>query len=161
MNYHPNLFVRNIGNASIVKVYDLLKGLDFGKIDHLKIDTIQEEKCVFVKMRSWNLELTTATRIKLQEGKPLSIYYTEKDYWKVFSFENRFIEELEREQRELEQRELEQRELQERELEKLEQEKYQEYNIPLNISLDYGYSKEIYPTLISKYTLLLQKYKTQ
>ena len=53
---------------------------------------------MLVKMRYWNLGMTTATRIKLQDGKPLTIYHTENSYWKVFSYENRFIEEMRAEQ---------------------------------------------------------------
>lgn len=203
MTYQPNLFVRNIGNASVVKVYDLLKELGFGMIDHLKVDTIKDEKCVFIKMQSWNLNLTTATRIKLQEGNPLSIYHSENEYWKVFSYENRFSEETQqakqeakqheklriknmkrkykdmeykirqREQREqfrrqqekenikMEEREEIKRQL-ERELdEELEEqnESEKEYDTPAYVTLDYTYSKEIYPKLISKYRSVLKSYK--
>ena len=92
MNYQPNLCVFNNGRSTCKKIYEIIKALDFGKIKYVERD----DDYVYVSIAFWNTLLTTATRMKLQQGKPLLLYYSENECWKVYSYEHRFKEYEER-----------------------------------------------------------------
>jgi hypothetical protein len=88
MNFQPNLYVSNIGSVSAKTIFTVLKKLGLGKIDYTQL----VNNDAFVKMKSWNLSLTQSTRLLLQQGKPLLLYYSPNKYWKVYSYEHRFME---------------------------------------------------------------------
>ena len=88
MIFQPNLYITNTGSVSAKKVFNIIKKLGFGKLDYAQLVNGD----AFVKMKSWNLSLTHSTRLLLQQGKPLLLYYSPNQYWKVYSYEHRFIE---------------------------------------------------------------------
>lgn len=85
MSYQPNLFIRNIGNANAKKVHDLVSNFQFGKIANIEIFRKKKETCAIVKMEKWDTKHTECTRIMLSQGKPISLYYTENECWKVYA----------------------------------------------------------------------------
>jgi hypothetical protein len=89
MNYQPNLYVFNAEDASSRSIYQVIKYLGFGKISHVERDN----SGAYVAMDQWNMKITTSTRMKLQQGKPLLLYYSEDKFWKVYAYEHRFAEE--------------------------------------------------------------------
>ena len=120
MTYQPDLYVRNIGNASPKEVYKVIKQLGFGKVGFVEI----EGGNATVAMNVWNMKRTSATRLLLQEGKPLMVYYSQTEFWKVYSYENRFVEEEEqKKQRRIEKQKLNLMKQKELEKQKREQEK--------------------------------------
>jgi len=86
MSYQPNLFVRNIGNASVKVVRELISNYMFGKISNIEILNKKKEKCAIIKMAEWNTRHTECTRIMLSQGKPISLYHNENECWKVYAF---------------------------------------------------------------------------
>jgi hypothetical protein len=90
MNYHPDLFVKNIGNASAKAIWQIVRNLEFGKIQYVEI---VDGNNAFVAMESWDQRTTVSTRMKLYQGKQLLVYYSQKNFWNVYSYENRFAEE--------------------------------------------------------------------
>ena len=95
MNYQPDLFVKNIGDATAKSIYKLINGLDFGEIQYVEI----EKDNAFVAMKNWDIKRTKSTRLKLHQSKALLLYYSQNSYWKVYSYENRFSEEEQQEKR--------------------------------------------------------------
>jgi hypothetical protein len=91
MTYQPNLYIFNIGNATARDIYDYLNISEFGEIDYVETDS--DNGSAYVVMKHWDIDNTTATRMKLEQGKPLLLYYTETDYWKVYANEHREVEE--------------------------------------------------------------------
>ena len=91
MTYQPNLYIFNIGNATARHIYHYLNMSEFGEIDYVETDS--DKGCAYVVMKQWDINNTTATRMKLEQGKPLLLYYTETDYWKVYAYEHRGVEE--------------------------------------------------------------------
>jgi hypothetical protein len=89
MNYQPNLYVFNAEDASSRSIYQVIKDLGFGKISHVERDN----GGAYVSMDQWNMKITASTRMKLQQGKPLLLYYSEDKFWKVYAYEHRFAEE--------------------------------------------------------------------
>jgi hypothetical protein len=85
MSYQPNLFIRNIGNVSVKMIHDLISNFNFGKISKIEILNKKKEKCAVIKMAQWNTKYTECTRIMLSQGKPITLYYTEDDCWKVYA----------------------------------------------------------------------------
>jgi len=173
MTYQPDLYVRNIGNASPKEVYKVIKQLSFGKIGFVEI----EGGNAVIAMNVWNMKRTSATRLLLQEGKPLLLYYSQTEFWKVYSYENRFVEEEEQKkqtriekqklnlmkQKELENQKREQ-ELKKREQEKQKREDDEEREKQMNIEdqakkrdtisklkcIDYGNAAELYPSIMMR-----------
>jgi|688.fasta_scaffold192292_1 hypothetical protein len=116
MNYQPDLFVFNIGNSTPKTIYNVIHELGLGKIQYIEI--VDGGKHAFVAMK-WHTNRTISTRMKLNQGRPLLLHHTETNFWKVYSYENRYIEEMKK-QREIEQREKEQREKEQKEKEQKE-----------------------------------------
>jgi len=85
MSYQPNLFIRNIGNASVKSVHKLISNFQFGKIAKVEILHKKKETCAIVKMEKWDTKHTECTRIMLSQGKPISLYYTENECWKAYA----------------------------------------------------------------------------
>lgn len=173
MTYQPDLYVRNIGNASAKEVYKVIKQLDFGKIGFVEI----EGGNATVAMNVWNMKRTSATRLLLEEGKPLLLYYSQTEFWKVYSYENRFAEEDEQKkqrriekqklnimkQKEQEKQNMEQEhKKREEEKQKREEDEEREKQMKMeaeakkrdNISklkcIDYGNAAELYPSIMMR-----------
>ena len=89
MNYQPNLYVFNADNTSSKSIYQVIKDLGFGRINYVERDT----GGVYVAMDHWNMKITASTRMKLQQGKPLLLYYSDDKFWKVYAYEHRLAEE--------------------------------------------------------------------
>ena len=109
MKYQPDLYVFNIGNSTPKTIYNVIHELGLGKIQYIEI---VDGEHAFVAMNKWHINQTISTRMKLNQGKPLLLHHTESKFWKVYSYENRYIEEMkkEKEQKEKEQKEKEQKE---------------------------------------------------
>lgn len=86
MAYQPNLFIRNIGNACANTVYNLVSNFQFGKISTVELFHKKKETFAIVKMEQWNTRHTECTRIMLSQGKPILLYHTDDDYWKVYAY---------------------------------------------------------------------------
>jgi len=95
MNYQPDLFVKNIGDATAKSIYKLINDLKFGEIQYIEI----ENDNAFVAMKNWDIKRTKSTRLKLHQSKAILLYYSQNSYWKVYSYENRFSEEEQQEKR--------------------------------------------------------------
>jgi len=67
----------------------VIKDLGFGKINYVE----RERDGTYVSMDYWNTHATASTRLKLQQGKPLLLYYSDDKFWKVYAYEHRFAEE--------------------------------------------------------------------
>jgi alkylated DNA nucleotide flippase Atl1 len=91
MSYQPNLFIRNIGNASVKVVHELISNFQFGKIAKVEILYKKKETCAIVKMEKWDTKHTECTRIMLSQGKPISLYYTENECWKAYAHKDKEI----------------------------------------------------------------------
>ena len=169
MNYQPNLCIFNSGSFTCKQIYEVIMKLDFGKIRYVERDS---GGYVYVSMSYWNTRLTTATRMKLQEGKPLLLYYSDTKYWKVYSYEHRFKEEeLRRERKEKAsafRRELKEkaatfrRELKEKVVEFQRQQKLKTDEALKNVNpyvLDYKNAMEVYPKLVEKNLNIFKKLK--
>ena len=89
MTYQPNLYVFNADNTSSKSIYQVIKELGFGKINYVERDN----DGTYVAMDYWNMKSTASTRMKLQQGKPLLLYYSDDKFWKVYAYEHRFAEE--------------------------------------------------------------------
>lgn len=89
MNYEPNLYVYGADDASSKSIYQVIKYLGFGKIKYVE----RENGGVYVSMDRWNKHATASTRLKLEQGKPLLLYYSDDKFWKVYAYEHRFAEE--------------------------------------------------------------------
>jgi hypothetical protein len=89
MNYQPNLYVLNAETATAKSIYQVIKDLGFGKINHVERDN----GGAYVAMDQWNMKNTASTRMKLNQGKPLLLYYSDDKFWKVYAYEHRFAEE--------------------------------------------------------------------
>jgi hypothetical protein len=115
MNYQPDLFVFNIGNSAPNTIYNVIHELGLGKIQYIEIDG----EHAFVAMNGWHINQTISTRMKLNQGKPLLLHHAETNFWKVYSYENRYIEEMkkEKEQKQKEQKQKEQKEKEQKEIE--------------------------------------------
>ena len=107
MNYQPDLFVFNIGNSTPKTIYNVIHELGLGKIQYIEI---VDGEHAFIAMDEWHMNRTISTRIKLNQGRPLLLHHTETNYWKVYSYENRYIEEMKKEKEQKEQKEKEQKE---------------------------------------------------
>jgi len=162
MNYQPNLCIFNSGKFTCKQIHEVIMKLDFGKIRYVERDS---GGYVYVSMSYWNTRLTTATRMKLQEGKPLLLYYSDTNYWKVYSYEHRFKEaafrrELKekeaasrRERKEKEAASRRERKEKEAEMEKLKIETV------VNDSIDYKNAMEVYPKLVERNLKIFKKLK--
>jgi len=173
MTYQPDLYVRNIGNASPKEVYKVIKQLSFGKVGFVEI----EDGNATIAMNVWNMKRTSATRLLLQEGKPLLLYYSQTEFWKVYSYENRFVEEEEqKKQRRIEKQKLnlmKQKELEnqkreqehkkrEQEKQKREEDEEREKQMKMEAEakkrdtisklkcIDYGNAAELYPFIMMR-----------
>jgi len=89
MNYQPHLYVFNVGFATPEFIYHVIDNLGFGKIRYVEIN----KGCAFVAMDYWDITNTTATRMKLYDGKSMRLYYTETQFWKVYAYDRRHNEE--------------------------------------------------------------------
>jgi hypothetical protein len=89
MNYEPNLYVYGADDASSKSIYQVIKDLGFGKIKYVE----REHDGAYVSMDRWNMNATASTRLKLEQGKPLLLYYSDDKFWKVYAYEHRFAEE--------------------------------------------------------------------
>jgi flagellar biosynthesis GTPase FlhF len=89
MTYQPNLYVFNTDNTSSKSIYQVIKDLGFGKVNYVE----RENGGAYVAMDYWDTKITASTRLKLQQGKPLLLYYSDEKFWKVYSYEHRFAEE--------------------------------------------------------------------
>jgi hypothetical protein len=89
MNYEPNLYVYGADDASSKSIYQVIKDLGFGKIKYVE----RESGGAYVSMDYWNTKATASTRLKLEQGKPLLLYYSDDKFWKVYAYEHRFAEE--------------------------------------------------------------------
>jgi hypothetical protein len=107
MKYQPDLFVFNIGNSTPKTIYNVIHELGLGKIQYIEI--VDGGEHAFVAMNKWHINRTISTRMKLNQGRPLLLHHTETNFWKVYSYENRYIEEMkkEKEQKEKEQKDIE------------------------------------------------------
>jgi len=119
MNYQPDLFVFNIGNSTPKTIYNVIHELGLGKIQYIEI---VDGEHAFIAMDKWHMNRTISTRIKLNQGRPLLLHHTETNFWKVYSYENRYIEEMkkEKEQKQIEQK-LKEKEQKEKEQKEIEQ----------------------------------------
>jgi hypothetical protein len=86
MSYQPNLFIRNIGNVCANKVYELVSNYQFGKISNIEIFRKKRETNAVIKMEQWDTRHTECTRILLSQGKPIYLYHTDDDYWRVYAY---------------------------------------------------------------------------
>ena len=89
MNYEPNLYVYGADDASSKSIYQVIKDLGFGKIKYVE----REHDGAYVSMDRWNMNATASTRLKLEQGKPLLLYYSDDKLWKVYAYEHRLAEE--------------------------------------------------------------------
>jgi pyruvate/2-oxoacid:ferredoxin oxidoreductase beta subunit len=132
MNYQPDLFVFNIGNSTPKTIYNVIHELGLGKIQYIEIDG----EHAFVAMNEWHINQTISTRMKLNQGKPLLLHHTETNFWKVYSYENRYIEEMkkenERKQNERKQNEQKKKEQKENEQKEIE-EKLKERDLKMQL----------------------------
>jgi len=80
---YPNLFVRNIRN-SYREIYRVIDELGFGRIK--RIEYKGNNAVVFM---DWDIAYTTATRMILEEGRSLLLYYSDNRFWKVFAYKTR------------------------------------------------------------------------
>jgi len=164
MTYQPDLYVRNIKNASAKEVYKVVKQLGFGKIDFVEIEGYN----AIVTMNMWDMKMTSSTRLLLSQGKPLLLYHSPTEFWKVYSYENRFMEEeqekkqkriqkqklklkkqKERELIEREKREQKEREIAEEYIEKERQEQAKKHH-HIYQNIDYGNAAELYTKNIER-----------
>lgn len=89
MSYQPHLFIRNIGNASVTAVQELISKFQFGKIAKVELLRKKKENCAIIKMEKWDTKHTECTRIILSQGKPITLYYTDEDCWNVYAYKEK------------------------------------------------------------------------
>ena len=170
MQYQPNLFIHDIGNASTNLIVRVIEDLGFGKVRHVDI----RGSTAIIVMYYWDIPFTTATRTLLQEGKPLLLYYSETRFWKAYaykSYEQRNQEKQIEQMLDYERHEAERRAADAEEEERLmaeeeerlmaeEEERhafdFAESNIQ-PITLDYGDHDEYYQIIRAKYKAMFSK----
>jgi len=85
--YCPELFIREVGNASARLITRVIEERGFGTVR--KVDFRGNNAVVY--MDRWDIPNTRATRILLQEGeKPLLLYYDDYNrFWEVVAYKTR------------------------------------------------------------------------
>jgi len=90
-NYQPNLILKkvdvNITSNAIKKIMDKL---NYGEIERIIIVFSNKQyNNVIVIFKKWNIHLTYSTRLLLNRGKYLTIYYNDTQFWKVYEHSSR------------------------------------------------------------------------
>lgn len=102
--YQPNLLVKNINKQiTINTIFQVFSPLNYGVIDKIEIADDGKTNSATIIYKYWYPNKTKSTRILLDSGKSLSIYYDEYKFWRVFAVSeypknslSRFIKENEK-----------------------------------------------------------------
>ena len=169
MQYQPNLFIRDIGNATSYQITRVIEDLGFGRVRYIDFQGIS----AIIIMDYWDIQNTPSTRTILYEGRPILLYYSDNRCWKAYAYkskEERQIEEMlikealaqQKRQADEEKRQADEEKRQdEQKRQEEEQDKNQIFDIDIssisNVILDYGNAYEMYPLIRDKYNSIFNK----
>jgi hypothetical protein len=89
-SYQPSLFIKHVdGRTHPDEIYQILSELDFGVIKSIHVKPPRPGQTLttaFVSFRYWKTDLTETTRDMLRSGKFLTVYYSDKYFWKIYEF---------------------------------------------------------------------------
>jgi len=89
-SYQPSLFIKHVDYRTHPDdIFRILSKLDFGVISMIRVKHPRPGQTLttaFVSFRYWKTDLTETTRDMLRRGKFLTVYYSDKYFWKIYEF---------------------------------------------------------------------------
>jgi len=89
-SYQPSLFIKHVDYRTRPdQIHRILSKLDFGVINAIHVKPPRPGQTLttaFVSFRYWKTDVTETTRDMLRRGKFLTVYYSDKYFWKIYEY---------------------------------------------------------------------------